>query len=151
MIPDGAILLYDGTCGFCTRSVQFVLRHEHGRRTLRFAPLQSPCGDAVRLASPDIAGIDSIILWLPSGVTLARSDAALRVGAYLGRGSRIAAAVMRAVPRPVRDAAYDLVARYRRRLVPLDDTCLLPTPEERRRFITDCPEVIRNEPATSES
>ena len=39
MRDSSALLLYDGTCGFCAQSVQFVLRHDRKRRTLRFSSL----------------------------------------------------------------------------------------------------------------
>ncbi|MGH7718177.1 MAG: thiol-disulfide oxidoreductase DCC family protein, partial [Gemmatimonadaceae bacterium] len=112
MIPDSALLLYDGTCGFCARGVQFVLHHERRRRTLRFATLQGARGDEVRRAYPSLAAVDSMVLLLPpadgrEGSLLVRSEAALAVGVYLGGGWRALAAAARIVPRAVRDAVYD--------------------------------------------
>ena len=128
------ILLYDGDCGFCARSVRFVLAREGRDRSLRFATLQGPVGDRARAAEPALAGVDSV-LWVEGGRVLVRSDAALRALAYLGGGWRLLAALGRAVPRPVRDAVYDWVARHRLRLAGGADGCLLPTPEQRARFL----------------
>lgn len=136
----GALLLYDGDCGFCARSVQFVLRHERRRRTLRFASLQGPYGSEVRARHAEVDGVDSIIWYEPPGGeagrgerVLVRSDAVLAVLSYLGGGWRLLGALGRLVPRVVRDGAYDLVARHRRRLAS-NDVCLLPTVAQRARF-----------------
>jgi len=135
-----AILLFDGTCGFCARSVQFVLARERRRRTLRFASLQSPTGlDATRRHA-ELANVDSVI-WLEPGDStqtervLVRSDAALEVMRYLGGGWSAVAAIGRIVPRVLRNGIYDLIARHRHELVRDAASCLLPTPEQRTRFI----------------
>lgn len=135
------ILLYDGDCGFCARSVRFVLAREGRDRSLRFATLQGPTGEAARRARPDLAAIDSV-LWVEpddrGGIArvLVRSDAALRTLTYLGGGWRVLAALGRLAPRGLRDAVYDLVARHRLRLAGrADPSCLLPTPEQRARFV----------------
>lgn len=130
----GAVLLYDGTCGFCAASVQFVLRHERRRRTLRFATLDGALGERARRARPELAGVDSVI-WLEGERVLVRSDAALAVADYLGGPWKALAALGRLVPRRLRDAAYDLIARNRYRIAGRVESCPLPTPEQRGRFL----------------
>lgn len=130
------LLLYDGTCGFCAASVQLVLRHDR-RGLLRFAPLDGPTAAAVRAAHPLPAGADSMV-WVehrPGGGirVFGRSDAALRVARYLG-GAWHLARLGRLLPRPMRDAVYDLVARHRHRL-PGAVRCLVPAAEVRDRFL----------------
>jgi predicted DCC family thiol-disulfide oxidoreductase YuxK len=136
---SGPVLLYDGSCGFCSNSVRFVLRHDrHG--TLRFAALQSAFGQGVVARHPELRGIDSVVWFDESGgpatapglSVSVRSDAVLRVVDYLG-GWWTVARILRLVPRPLRDAAYDLIARNRHRLSRAD--CLVPNAAERRRFI----------------
>jgi predicted DCC family thiol-disulfide oxidoreductase YuxK len=134
----GPVLLYDGTCGFCADSVQLVLRHDR-RKDLRFAPLQGPLGALVRERHPELDGVDSMV-WVEPGVAgvpagvLTRSDAGLRIARYLGGWWRLAGAA-RLLPRPLRDAAYDLVARHRHRLRSGGPACLVPRPEDRARFL----------------
>lgn len=65
---------------------------------------------------------------------LLRSAAALRVARYLGRAWSLAMAAW-LVPRPLRDAAYDLVARHRHRLPGAADACFVPSPDVRARFL----------------
>ncbi|HET7564592.1 MAG TPA: DCC1-like thiol-disulfide oxidoreductase family protein [Gemmatimonadaceae bacterium] len=132
------ILLYDGTCGVCARSVQFVLRHEGRVRTLRFASLQGPYGSDVRARHPELEAVDSIIWYAPvydgrAERVLVRTDAVVQVLAYLGGGWRVLGALIHIVPRVVRDGVYDLVARHRHRLAS-NDVCVVPTAEQRVRF-----------------
>lgn len=137
-MDDGqALLLYDGTCGFCARSVQFVLRHESSRRWLRFASLQSPTGVEIRARHPELADVDSVI-WYEGGVSdrlLVRSAAALRVLRYLGGVWAALGMIGAAVPRVIRDAVYDFIARHRHQIVRGADACILPTAEQRARFV----------------
>jgi predicted DCC family thiol-disulfide oxidoreductase YuxK len=136
------VLLYDGTCGFCAESVQLVLRHDR-RRTLRFASLQGAFGAEVRARHPELAGADTVV-WLEPGSNerservLLRSDAALRVAAYLGGWFHLAR-VAAILPRPVRDAAYNLVARHRHQLTGEAPNCLVPAPDARARFLDPVP------------
>ncbi len=136
--PNGPVLLYDGTCGFCAESVQLVLRHDRAG-TLRFAALQGELGTRVRTEHPELEGVDSMVWMEPGsggapGRVLTRSDAALRIARYLG-GWWSLARLGQAVPRPLRDAAYDLVARHRHRLLAGGPACLVPGPEVRARFL----------------
>ena len=139
---ESPVLLYDGTCGFCAESVQLVLRHDR-RRTLRFAALQGAFGTAVRARHPEVAGADTVVWVDPAGGAgqervLLRSDAALRVAAYLGGWFHLAR-VAAILPRPIRDAAYDLVARHRHQLVGEGPSCLVPAPDVRERFLDPVP------------
>lgn len=132
------VLLYDGLCGLCNRLVQFVLARDPGGN-MRFAPLQGEFGRDVLRRHPALRAVDSIVLVEMDGPQLLevpqlRSDAVLAIADYLGWPWR-AAAVFRLVPRFLRDAAYNLVARNRTRLFGRYDACPLPSPEQRARFI----------------
>ena len=133
----GPLLLYDGTCGFCANTVQFVLRHDTRAKTLRFASLQGPIGAAIRDEHPELAAADSVV-WLETAddaKPLVRSAAGLRVLSYLGGGWKAVAAIARVLPRGVRDWGYDLIARHRHRLTAEGQACVIPTAEERARFL----------------
>ena len=133
---DTPVLLYDGDCGLCAGSVQFVLRHEppSRRHRLHFAPLQGAFGAEVRAAYPELAGVDSVVWVEPTAErVLVRSAAALAVARHLGGIWGVLGLLGRLTPRPMRDAVYDLIARNRLRLVA--PACLLPRPDERARFL----------------
>jgi predicted DCC family thiol-disulfide oxidoreductase YuxK len=135
--PSHPVLLYDGLCGFCNQSVQTILRRDR-RGAMRFAALQSAYGEAVKARHPELRDVDSVVLveQTPEGVerVSVRSEAALRVAAYLGGWWKLLL-VFRTMPRPLRDFYYDLFARYRYRLFGKYDTCPVPSPEVRSRFI----------------
>jgi predicted DCC family thiol-disulfide oxidoreductase YuxK len=137
---NGPVLLYDGTCGFCAESVQLVLRHDR-RGTLKFAALDSTFGQAVRARHPELARVDSVVWYEPAngkaGERLfTRSSAALRVARYLGGLWRLVL-VTRLIPSVVRDALYDLVARHRHTLTRGGPHCMVPTAEQRARFLQE--------------
>jgi predicted DCC family thiol-disulfide oxidoreductase YuxK len=101
----------------------------------RFAPL----GGETFLAQvpPDRRGglPDSIVVRRRDGALLVRSDAALHVLERLGGGWRALGALLRLVPRPLRDAAYDFVAGRRLRwFAPPEDACPIVPPQLRSRF-----------------
>ena len=130
------VLLYDGVCGFCNRTVQMILDRDR-RGTMRFAALQSDYGLAVVGRHPELRGVDSVVFVEPAGGgerVHVRSDAALKVASYLGGFWKVFLAG-RVIPRRVRDYLYDLFARNRYRLFGKYDACMLPPPEVRSRFL----------------
>ncbi len=136
--PTGPVLLYDGACGFCGAAVRLVLRHDR-RGTLRFASLAGAYARGVVERHPELARVDSLVWVEPAAAgrgerVRTRSAAALRVAAYLGGGWRLLLAGW-LVPRPLRDAAYDLVARHRHRLP--GAVCVVPSAAERARFLEE--------------
>ena len=133
-LKDGPILLYDGSCGVCSESVQWVLRHERSHE-LRFAALESALGGMLRALAGVAADEDSVVWveWRDGAVRAElRSTAVLRVLGYVGGPWRWLT-VFGAVPRFLRDAVYRGVAKIRYRL--RAQACLVPTAEERARFL----------------
>jgi predicted DCC family thiol-disulfide oxidoreductase YuxK len=133
------IVLYDGVCGLCNRFVQFVL-HRDPSGIFRFASLQSPL--AARLLARHgrhTEALDTVYAVVdsdsPQERLLARSDAILFVLAQLGGLWRVAALVFKLVPRPLRDFAYNAVARRRYRIFGRSEACMIPAPENRARFL----------------
>lgn len=141
MIETGTshpVLLYDGQCGFCNRSVQHILRHDR-RKTMLFAALQGDYGKSIVTRHPELRGIDSLVFVEPLDFSyleqvFVRSNAALRVARYLGGPWYLALAAY-VIPRAVRDFLYDQFAKRRYRWFGKYDTCLLPPPEVRERFL----------------
>lgn len=133
------VVFYDGVCGLCNRLVRFLIRRDTHRRLL-FAPLQ---GRLARTILPpqgfDPTDLDTVYVvarWQDPGQrVLARSRAILHAVAELGPAWRIAAALVRIVPRSLSDAIYDGVARRRYRTFGRLDACPVPPPEWRGRFI----------------
>jgi predicted DCC family thiol-disulfide oxidoreductase YuxK len=139
MAGANPIILYDGVCGLCNRLVQFLLKHDkHGR--LRFAALQSDFADKVlRRHGIDPKDLDTVHVVenydQPNERVLQRSDAILRAGRELGGLWGAFSSIARVVPRPVRDLVYRFVATNRYRVFGRYDTCMLPDPNQRSRFL----------------
>ena len=129
----GPMLVYDGTCGFCARSVQFILRHEH-RNDLRFVPRDSELGKDLRRRF-HLENVESM-LWVADGKAAIESSAVLRAAKYLGGIWSALATIGLLVPAPIRNWAYRLIARNRRRLAASAPVCLVPSAEQRARFLS---------------
>ena len=133
-----AVILYDGVCGLCNRTVRFVLKHDR-EGIFRFASLQSTSAREI-LARHGIApdAMDTLYLVTELGQAgervLSKSAAALRIAALL-RGIWKAAGLLRFLPRFIRDAAYDTIARHRYRWFGKYQSCPLPEARYRDRFI----------------
>ena len=128
-----SLILFDGVCNLCSGSVQFVVERDPAGR-FQFAPLQSPTAQRV-LQEHGATGLlpDSIVL-VEEGRVFTRSTAALRLARRLPFPWPLVAALI-AVPRPVRDGAYSLAARYRYRWFGKLDRCMMPSPALRSRFL----------------
>jgi len=131
------VLLYDGVCGVCNRSVRTILRFDP-TGPLRFAALQSVFAKAIIERHPEIGNVDSVVFvddpGLPSERVAVRSRAVLRVAGYLG-GAWRALTIARVIPAPLLDWLYDRFAAIRYRVGGTYDSCPLRTPEIRTRFV----------------
>ena len=132
------IVLYDGVCGLCNHSVQFILKRDT-RDRFRFASLQSEFANNVLTRHGiDAHDLDTVYVVknydLANETLLARSDAVIYMLKQLG-GIWKLAAVGRVLPRAVRDAAYKVVARNRYRVLGQHESCMLPESKHRAKFL----------------
>ncbi|MFD1333653.1 thiol-disulfide oxidoreductase DCC family protein [Methylopila musalis] len=121
---SAAVVLYDGACGLCSRSVRFAQRRQRDR-ALSFVAMQSPEGRGLAArhgVDPD--GPDTFLL-IADGRAFERSDAALAVLRRL-RGPVRGLRILRFAPKPLRDWLYDRVARNRRLFFGRETVCALP-------------------------
>lgn len=123
------IIFYDGLCGLCDKSVQFILKHD-SKRIFRFAPLQS--GFAKEILGQHIT-FDSFILFYQNK-TYFQSTAALNVLKLLG-GVWLVGYVFILVPPFIRNGIYDFIARNRYKWFGKFDSCKIPTPQQRELFL----------------
>jgi predicted DCC family thiol-disulfide oxidoreductase YuxK len=135
---DRSIILYDGVCGLCNGLNQFVLARDPDGR-FRFAALQSAlAAEILGRHGRDPRDLDTVYLVLghggPDERLLRKSDALLWILRELGGPWRTTGA-LRVLPRFLRDLGYDLVARTRYRLFGRYDSCPIPDPRHRARFL----------------
>ncbi|MCD0247757.1 thiol-disulfide oxidoreductase DCC family protein [Xanthomonas melonis] len=128
-----ATIVFDGVCLLCNGWVKFLLRHDR-RGRYRYAAMQGQSGRAL-LQRHGLDPDDPLSFLLVEGCgAWTDSDAIVRVLAGLGGPWRLAA-VLRMIPRGLRDSGYRLIARNRYRWFGRSEHCMLPTPEQRARFL----------------
>lgn len=127
------IILFDGECHFCDRSVQFILKRDrHGY--FKFASLQSELGQKLLKKHQIPTDTDSFVL-VTSKQAYVKSTAALKVVRHLTGLWKILY-IFILVPRPLRNFVYDVIAKNRYRWFGRKESCDLSTPEMRRRFLS---------------
>ncbi len=133
MNPEPKIILFDGVCNLCNRTVQFVLKHDK-KAIFKFALLQSKAAQRL-LENSDLSkpGMDSI-LYIRGNQVIRKSTAVLYILRDLRGLWKLAFGFM-ILPAFIRDFIYDIVAKNRYRVFGKRDSCMIPTPELKNRFL----------------
>ena len=126
------ILFFDGVCGLCNWSVDFVLKRDQAGK-IQFSPLQGETAKAL-LSPEDVADIQSMV-FLFNGKVFRRSSAVVRVLWQLSPYWQAIGCALWLIPLPLRNLGYKVVASRRYQLFGKKATCRIPTPEERSRFL----------------
>jgi len=126
-----SIVFFDGICGFCNQSVNFLLKRDSHRR-LRFAPLQGQTAE--KLLPEKLRRDPDTLVFLQGEELFLRSSAVVRILMTVGGFWKIAGVLLWLVPGPVRDFGYRMVARIRYRIFGRYETCRIPSAEERELF-----------------
>ena len=131
-------MLYDGVCGLCNRLNQFLLKRDHHDR-LRFASLQSSLAESLTLRhGADPKDLDTVYVIVdhnrPTEHLLSRSDAIIYVLTQLG-GIWKGMGLAKFLPRGLRNIAYNIVAKNRYRVFGKHDSCMLPDPKHKQKFL----------------
>lgn len=129
----GPVVLFDGVCTLCNRTVDFIMRHDRARR-FRYGSLQSGSGRKL-LARFSLSedSLDSVVV-IDEGRVYRKSEAALHIARRLDPPWRCLA-LLRVVPRSLRDRLYDWIARHRYAWFGKRDTCRVPTESEKELFL----------------
>jgi len=128
------IILFDGDCNLCNSVVQFVIRRDKDAR-FRFASLQSATGQALLKEYHLPLEAFSSFVYIRKGKAWLRSDAALLISRDMG-GLLSLLYPLWIIPRPIRNAVYNFIARNRYRWFGRQEACMLPTPDLQRRFLS---------------
>lgn len=140
-MPDQSphpIVLYDGVCGLCNRLNQFLLKRDQHDR-LRFASLQSSLAESLTLrhgANPKDLDTVYVVVdhGLPGEHLLSRSDAIIYVVTQLGGVWKVMG-LAKVLPKALRNIAYNIVAKNRYRVFGKHDSCMLPDPTNKEKFL----------------
>ena len=128
-VPDKPIVFFDGNCLLCNRAANFILKFDK-KDKLYLATLQ---GDTADFLLTERHLPDSAVLY-EDGNTYIESDAVIRIAQELG-GIFTLAGIFKILPRRFRDYLYNFVARNRTKWFGRSESCRLPRPEERHKFL----------------
>lgn len=133
MNREHPVILFDGVCNLCNRSVQFVIKRDK-KKLFQFAALQGELGQQLlRKFHLDPNDLNSFVL-VEGDKAYRRSSAALRVARRLSGGWKLLYGFM-IIPPFIRNAVYNVVARNRYKWFGKRNECMIPTPELRSRFL----------------
>jgi predicted DCC family thiol-disulfide oxidoreductase YuxK len=128
------IILFDGVCNLCNGFIQFIIKRDTDD-VFRYTSLQSEIGKKLLLErNIDALTTDSVVLIEPGVAYYIKSDAALQIANYL-KGYSSFSRILYLIPSSLRDIVYDIIARYRYVWFGKKDTCMIPTPELRAKFL----------------
>ncbi|HEX5152014.1 MAG TPA: thiol-disulfide oxidoreductase DCC family protein [Parafilimonas sp.] len=127
------VILFDGVCNLCYTSVQYVIKHDP-QKVFRFASLQSPFAQKI-LTGQNLSSNDyrSFILFAGNKI-YTRSTAALLVARRLSGFAKFLYVFM-ILPKFMRDAAYNIIAKNRYKWFGKKQDCRLPAPELKNLFL----------------
>ncbi len=126
-------VFYDGDCGFCNHWVQWILKNDK-KDIFRFAALQSDFAQVfLKERNLQTDQFNTLYLWKPNEFYFIKSQAITKIAKLLG-GKYSVLASFNIFPRFISDKIYDQIAERRLKLA--NQNCLLPTPEERKKFIS---------------
>jgi predicted DCC family thiol-disulfide oxidoreductase YuxK len=126
------IVLFDGECNFCDASVQFIIQRDP-KGIFHFASLQSETGEELvrKHVIPD--DVDSMIL-IEGDKVYYKSAAALRISRHLQGAWKLLYGLI-IFPAPIRNFVYDVIAKNRYKWFGKKESCMLPPPSVRKRFL----------------
>ena len=131
--PVKSVILFDGVCNLCNRSVLFIIKHDRSAK-FQFAALQSNFGQHQLTKVNLPIDVLNTILLIKNGKVYSKSSAALEIARDLG-GLWPAFYVFKIVPAFIRDVVYDFIAKNRYRWFGRQEACMIPTPELKSRFL----------------
>lgn len=133
-MKEHPVILFDGVCNFCNGAINFVLKQDK-KGVFRFAPLQSKAGEDLAAQYGLQANDLSSFVLIDDNKVYRKSSAALRVMKKLPwYWSEVQ--ILRIVPLFLRNAIYDFIAENRYKWFGKKESCMVPTPEQRSRFLS---------------
>jgi len=129
---DACIVFFDGVCGLCNHTVNFLMARDR-RRRLKFAPLQG--STAEQLVPAEVRSNLDTFVFSDRGRLYYRSTALSRILMEIGGVWEILGGLLWLIPWPLRDLGYRIVSKLRYRLLGKHESCRLPTPDERAMFL----------------
>jgi len=131
-LPNKPVVFFDGNCGLCSRSINFIIKHDRYQHFL-FCPLQSKTAE--EFLGADLLNAESVVL-LEEGELYTESEAAFNILKHL-RTFWSFLLIFRVLPESITNGVYRWIARNRKKWFPDPETCQLPSPEVSKRIIRE--------------
>jgi predicted DCC family thiol-disulfide oxidoreductase YuxK len=130
---NAPVILFDGVCNLCNKSVQIVLKND-SKKLFLFASLQSKAGQALlQQYNLPLNNFNSFVL-IQNGKAYLKSNAALQIATQL-KGLYPLLYAFKIVPLFIRNAVYDFIAKNRYKWFGKSDTCMMPSPDIKKQFL----------------
>ena len=129
---NGAIVFFDGVCGLCNTSVDFLIKTDR-TQSLRYSPLQGEAIKAYNLSLNENE-LDTLYIWTGEKM-LTKSEGWLWLMSGLGGFWFLLTLPCRILPYKLMDLVYDFIARHRYKIFGKREACRIPSPEERELFL----------------
>jgi predicted DCC family thiol-disulfide oxidoreductase YuxK len=127
------ILLFDGVCNLCSKTVQFIIRKDP-KAKFRFASLQSQSGQLLLTQLGLLPDTFNSLIYIRDKRFYLKSTAVLKVLQELSGGWRLLFCLI-ILPRFIRDFVYDFIAKRRYFIFGKSETCWIPSQEYLDRFL----------------
>ncbi|UIN49465.1 thiol-disulfide oxidoreductase DCC family protein [Bacillus safensis] len=128
------LILFDGVCNVCSGAVQFVIKRDPNERMM-FASLQSDTGQ--RILKENGLPLDEFnsFIYIEKGTLYTKSTGILKAARHL-KGIYRWSFLLLSIPRPIRDWFYQLIAKNRYKWFGQKTSCMMPTPDIQKRFLS---------------
>lgn len=131
---DKKIILFDGICNLCESSIQFIIKRDK-KDTFRYVAIQSEIGQKIiKHIGIDTSKTDSIILYLPGRAYYYKAEAALLIAKDLS-GFYSILGYLSFIPNNLKNLIYDYIAKNRYKWYGKKESCMIPTPELKAKFL----------------
>ena len=133
MNSDNPLVLFDGICNFCNYWVNFAIKRDKKNR-LKFTPIQGETAKKILPQYSISTNSLSSVIFIDKGKAYTQSSAALKICRYLNGGWKLFYG-LNIIPKPIRDFVYNIIARNRYKWFGKKDSCMIPSPEIKSRFL----------------
>lgn len=131
---DKKIILFDGICNLCESSIQFIIKRDK-KDTFRYVAIQSEIGQKIiKHIGIDTSKTDSIILYLPEKAYYYKAEAVLLITKDLS-GVYSILGCLSFIPNNFKNLIYDYIAKNRYKWYGKKESCMIPTPELKAKFL----------------
>ncbi|MBC5834043.1 DUF393 domain-containing protein [Flavobacterium sp. F372] len=131
---DKKIILFDGVCNYCNDKINFIIKNDK-QDVFRFVALQSETGQKIIKYLGIDSSIDSIILYEPGYAYFIKSEAVFRIIKHLSSSVRLLL-FFNFIPTSIKNIFYDIIAKNRYNWYGKKESCMMPTEEVKRKFIS---------------